>query len=60
MFPLETKQASTFQESIQEANKEFAMLANKAMMGHFLLDALNSLDNGSGIQPPGHHAVQET
>jgi len=30
-FPLETKQTSTFQESILEANKEFFMLANKEM-----------------------------
>ena len=51
-FPLETKQASTFQESIQEASKEFVMLANKEM-DSLLLDALNSLNDGPGIQPRG-------
>ena len=53
VFPLEKMQASTFQESIQEASKEFVMLANKEMMDILLLDALNSLNGGPGIQPRG-------
>ena len=53
VFPLEKMQASTFQESIQEASKEFVMLANKEMMDILLLDALNSLNGGPEIQPRG-------